>query len=190
MRTWSPTHRGGNRRVCSDHVSIMQICRLRRASSLAVSVSCHVAWGWYFPGRTGMKSRIGWPKTHIAGEILVTGSGVFLYCRMARWTASVSRSPFSPVLSVMRRFIVFTPISALQLLWGNATDDRRWCTPQSRKKAHVSVAVNSGPPSVASSSGVPYVTKARHRLLMSPFAPPEALETSGQLEYRSTITKK
>ena len=43
-------------------------------------------------------------------------SGVFLYCRMARWKASVSSSPFGPVLSVIMRLTVFTPTSALQLL--------------------------------------------------------------------------
>ena len=70
-----------------------------------------------------MKSRIMRPKTHIAGDILVSGSGVLRYCKIARCTASVSRSPFPPVLSVINRFIVLTAISARQLLWGKATDD-------------------------------------------------------------------
>ena len=70
-----------------------------------------------------MKSRIMRPNTHIAGDILVSGSGVLRYCKTARCTASVSRSPFAPVLSVIKRFIVLTATSARQLLWGKATED-------------------------------------------------------------------
>ncbi len=51
--------------------------------------------------------------------------------------------------------------SALQLLWGNATELRRWWTPQSWRNCVVVVDVNSGPPSVASSSGMPNVEKMR-----------------------------
>ena len=40
-----------------------------------------------------MKSRIGCPNMHIAGENLVSLSGVFLYCRIARWNWSVMSSP-------------------------------------------------------------------------------------------------
>lgn len=72
-----------------------------------------------------MKSLMGRPNTHWAGESLVLASGVLRYCRMARWSESVSRLPCAFVLSVMIRFTVFTPISALQLEWGNATEDRR-----------------------------------------------------------------
>ena len=63
-----------------------------------------------------MKSRIGCPNMHIAGENLVSLSGVFLYCRIARWDWSVLSSPLGLVLPVIRRLTVFTPISALQLL--------------------------------------------------------------------------
>ena len=68
---------------------------------------------------------------------------------MARCRESVSRLPFGIALSVMIRLTVFTPISALQFEWGNATDDRRWWTPHSFRNWHVAAAVNSGPPSVA-----------------------------------------
>ena len=60
---------------------------------------------------------------HIAGDSVVVGSGQFLYCSIARWNESVSISPLGPVLSVIILLTVFTPISALQLLWGKATDD-------------------------------------------------------------------
>ena len=43
-----------------------------------------------------MKSRVGWPNTHIAGESLVSLSGVILYCSMTRWKTSASRSTFLP----------------------------------------------------------------------------------------------
>ena len=115
--------------MCSAQASAVRMWRLRRASSLAVSVSRHVTCGLYLPGGIGMKSRMGRPKTHIAGDSFVSGSGVLRYWSIALYTASVSSSPFGPVLSVMSRFIVFTPISAQQLLWGKATDERRWCTP-------------------------------------------------------------
>ena len=65
-----------------------------------------------------MKSRMGRLKTHIAGDSFVSGSGVLRYWSIALCTASVSSSPSGPVLSVMSRFILFTPISARQLLWG------------------------------------------------------------------------
>ena len=66
------------------------------------------------------ESLMGWPNTHWAGERLVLGSGVLRYCRMASWRESVSRVPCASVLSVMRRFMVFTPISARQLECGKS----------------------------------------------------------------------
>ena len=57
---------------------------------------------------------------------------------------SVFRLPFGVVLSVMIRLSDFTPISALQLDCGNATDNRRWCTLHSIRNCCVAVAVNSG----------------------------------------------
>ena len=59
---------------------------------------------------------MGRPKTRIAGDNLVFLSGQFLYCRIARWNGSKSRSPLGAVLSVIMRLTVFTPISARQLL--------------------------------------------------------------------------
>lgn len=45
IRTWSPTTRGGSRRVCSVHCSADFICLFRRASSLLMRVSLHVGCG-------------------------------------------------------------------------------------------------------------------------------------------------
>ena len=101
---------------------------------------------------------------------------------MARCRESVSRLPFGVVLSVMIRLTVFTPISALQFEWGNATDDRRWWTPHPFRNWHVAAAVNSGPPSVAHSSGMPNVANVRRRQSIRPLDPSHARSTMGQLE--------
>ena len=50
------------------------------------------------------------PNRHMAGDILVSLSGVLRYCNIARWNVSVSSSPFGPVLSVMSLLTVFTPL--------------------------------------------------------------------------------
>ena len=52
-------------------------------------------------------------------------SGLLRYWSMARWNSSVLSVPVASVLSVIRRFTVFTATSARQLLWGKATDERR-----------------------------------------------------------------
>ena len=57
--------------MCSAQASAVRMWRLRRASSLAVSISRHVMCGLYLPGGIGMKSRMGRPKTHIAGDSFV-----------------------------------------------------------------------------------------------------------------------
>ena len=145
------------------------------------------------PGGMGTKSRIGRPKRHIAGDILVSRSRsvVFRYWSTACLKALVSRLPSVAVLSVSRRFIVLTPISARQLLCGNATDDSRCWTPQVRRNCGVACAVNSGPPSEASSPGMPKVVNVRRRQLISPCArsPGCMRSTMGQLEYLSSITR-
>ena len=125
MRTQSPTTKGGSMRVCSVRRSEVRIWRLRKASSRSRRESRHVSWGWYFPRWTGMKSLMGRPKTHTAGERCVSRSGVLRYWSMALWNWSVFKDPSVAVLSVMSRLTVFTPTSARQLLCGNATDDRR-----------------------------------------------------------------
>ena len=141
---------------------IVTHCQCRHAPGVFASVlvrldmpfvSRQVSWGRYLPGITRMKSRIMRPNTHFAVDIFVSGSGVLRYCKTARCTASVSRSPFPPVLFVIKYFIVLTATSAWQLLWGKATEDSQiWFTPHVRRN---SVDVYSGPPSDASSSGVP-----------------------------------
>ena len=52
-----------------------------------------------------MKSLMGRPKTIIAGDNLVSGSGVFLYLRITHCTTSTSRAPPGPVLFVRILFM-------------------------------------------------------------------------------------
>ncbi|XP_052799440.1 uncharacterized protein LOC128231061 [Mya arenaria] len=58
-----------------------------------------------------------------------------------------------------------------------------------RNLVNVATEVISGPPSDASSSGIPNVTKVRLRQSTRPLTPPEAFSTIGQFEYWSTTTK-
>ena len=62
----------------SDHLLWTHMWQFRRASSGTVNVSCNVVWGLYLQGKMRMTSLMGYPKTIIAGDYLVTRSGVFL----------------------------------------------------------------------------------------------------------------
>ena len=76
-----------------------------------------------------MKSLIGLPNTHLAGDSFVAGSCVFRYWSMAHCKALLLRLPCGSVLLVMSRLTVLMPISAVQLfLIVGATDDRHWWT--------------------------------------------------------------
>ena len=79
--------------------------------------------------------------------------------------------------------------SARQFEWGYAIEDKLWWTPQFFKNCWVNAEVNSDPPSVSRSSGIPKVLKVRRRQSMRHFSPSRVLSTIGQLEYRSTITR-
>ena len=61
-------------------------------------------------------------------------------------------------------------------------------TPQSARNFLVVDAVNSGPPSVVRSSGMPKVTKMDLKLEMRPVAPLVERSTMGHPEKQSTIT--
>ena len=120
-----PTVSGGKDLVCSLQRLSAMACLERSALSRMSKFCFHMVWRSNLPGRMGIRSFTGLPNTHMAGDIRVAGSGVFLYCRTALWKASESRLPFAVTLPVSRRFIVLTPTSARQLLWGNATELRR-----------------------------------------------------------------
>ena len=146
---------GGRDFVCSDHCLSASAHLRLRACSRSSRFCFHILCGAYFPGLIGMRSRTGLPNTHIAGDSLVAGSGVLQCWRTARWNASVFRLPLADMLPARSLLIDLTPTSARQLLCGKATELRLWCMPQSLRNWTVMAAVNSRPPSVASSSGMP-----------------------------------
>ena len=165
--------------MCSDHLSPDMACRLRSAFSLHSSDSFQAVWGLYVPRIPGRRSLI---FLLLAGHNFVTGSAVFLYYNRARWNLSEMRSPWPSTLPEMRRLIGFTATSARQLLWGKAMKLRLWCTPQSWRNCVVTVDVNSGPPSDASSSGIPNVANDSRSMLMRPLTPSPAFIMIGQFE--------
>ena len=57
----------------------------------------------------GSRSRVGLPKRHVAGDILVSGSGPFRYWRSALWNASES-VPLGPVLPVISVSLILRPL--------------------------------------------------------------------------------
>ncbi len=59
-------------------------------------------------GMLGIRSLVGRPNRHMAGDIWVSGLGLFLYTRSALWNDDMSVSVF-PAIS---RLTVFTPVSA------------------------------------------------------------------------------
>ena len=87
-------------------------------------------------------------------------------------------------------------VSVKAAIWGSVVSDdpsdglytnlcsaiRVWCTPHSFKNWRVVAAVNSGPPSVAHSSGMPKVANVRRKQSISPLDPSRARSTMGLLE--------
>ena len=68
-------------------------------------------------GMLGIRSLVGRPNRNMAGDIWVSGLGLFLYTRRALWNDDMSVPP-GPVFPAMSRLTVFTPVSALLLAWG------------------------------------------------------------------------
>ena len=65
------------------------------------------------------------PKTISAGEMLQSGSGVFLSCIIARRKRSLLRIPDGEVFERSRRLVALTDTSARQLDCGLCADDKR-----------------------------------------------------------------
>ena len=87
----------------------------------------------------------------------VSWIGVFRYGRMARETLSLSKEPWGLVFPFTILFAVLTVSSARQLDWGYATEDSLCLTHYVWRNFWNMLEVKGGPPSVLSSSGVPYV---------------------------------
>ena len=159
--------------MCSDHLLSAMACLWLSAFSRMSRFCIHILCGSNLPGGAGMRSLTGLPKIHIAGlpDPACFGIGGPL----------IGRRPSS--------MMDLTPTSAQQLLWGNATELRQWWMPQSLRNCEVVSEVNSGPPSVASSSGIPNVAKQILSASTTPLAPLPVCRMMSQLEYRSTRTR-
>ena len=102
-----------------------------------------------------------------------------------------------PLRSIFERnslFAVLTATSARPLDWGWYADDTLDLIPHFLRNSFVILAINSGPPSLASSSGAPNVAMKDLKQDISPRAPdqvlPEGVEyTSDHPDRRSPITK-
>ena len=116
-------------------------------------------------------SRIGRPNTICAGDMLQSGSGVFLSCRRARSSLSLSSDPDGFVFALRSLLVVLTATSARPLDCGWYAEDLRCFTPQFARNSCVVLATNSGPPSLESSSGTPNVVKNFLRHAIKPRAP-------------------
>ena len=179
--------------------SVVRVSLVRSACSFAAHASRQSGrmYGFeYFSSLlTNVKeSRRGRPKMIWAGDRSQSLSGVFLSWSMARKKRSWLRLPVGLVLHISRRFAALTATSARPLDCGNATEDTRWRTPQRRRNCSVWVAVNSGPPSLDSSSGTPKVANRARRWRTRPAEPPWSLpdvepNTSTQPDNRSPTTR-
>ena len=176
-------------------LSVFREILVRRASSLAVHAlrqSDRTCGFENFSKRLTKESESfrGRPKMISAGERLQSRSGVLRSCRIARRKRSWSRLPVGPVLDIKSLLAALTATSALPLDWGKAADDTRCRTFQDRRKFSVIDAVNSGPPSLESSSGTPEVAKNLRKWRTRPADPPGLvpeveLSTSTQPDRRS-----
>ena len=106
-----------------------------------------------------------------AGDIPLSGSWVLWKCKMACVNASVTVFPEEDMLSVENRFMDRTVTSARPLDRELYSDERQCLTPHHLKKSVVSLAINSGPLSLLSSSGTPNVAKYLLRARISPATP-------------------
>ena len=141
--------------MCSDHLSAAFMWRFLRASSLVARVSLQVGLK---VARQDRYEVLDGPSENALcrGQLCVWIRCVTICYVCYGMLQGVSvKAAIGVVLSVMIRLTDFTPIFALQFECGKATDDRQWCTPHSFRNWRVAVAVNSGPPSVATSSGMP-----------------------------------
>ena len=130
---------------------------LAKARSLSSWMSPHSWRGWYFPGITGIKSFIWWPKMICAGDSLTSCSGEFLYCNIALQYASWFSSPLGPTFSMRRRLAVFTAISAQELLCGKWALLFLWWTPHVFKNFSSFPDLHWGPSFGAYSVGTPNI---------------------------------
>ena len=180
MKHLSPIWRGNRGFTCSFRVSEVLENRVRNAFSLADQASRQIGFMWglvYFSRRftKERESRMGRPKMICAGDKLQSGSGVFLNCSKALRRLSLSREPLGPTFDLSSLLADFTATSARPFDCGWYADDMRCFTPHFCRNSLVIPAVNSGPPSLDSSSGTPNVENEERRHPIRPRAPDHAL---------------
>ena len=152
--TESPTFSVGRGLVCSDHCfsAFMLLCP--RAFSLASARFIQSSPIRAEPG-LGRKSLSSLPYRALAGDSLVSLSGVFLSCSKALEMAALSKEPSVPTLSLSIRLTVLTPSSALELAWGFPTELILWWIPYAPIMSSTHLAVRLGPPSEVQLTGTP-----------------------------------
>ena len=173
--------------------------RARSADSFDAQASRQVGWiaGFEYFSRRLMKakaSRMGRPKIIWAGEMLQSGSGVFLSWRSARRIRSLSSVPDEFTFDLRSLLAVLTATSARPFDCGWYADDLRCLTPHLVRNSCVALAMNSGPPSLDSSSGTPKVEKSLLKQAIRPRDPawqlPVGVEKiSGHPDRRSPTTR-
>ena len=176
----SPIFRGNRGFTCSFKSSDVFEKRVRNAFSLADHASRHIGLMWgleYFSRRFAneSESRIGRPKIICAGDKLQSGSGVFLDCNRALRRLSLSREPLGPTFDLSSLLADLTATSARPFDCGWYAEEMRCLTPQVFRNSLVTPAVNSGPPSLDSSSGTPKVENRERKHPIRPRAPVQAL---------------
>ena len=138
-----------------------------------------------------MRSLSSLPSIIFAGVLPVSLIGVCLYSISA--TAAFLPLSFipCPTLSVSILFMLFTPVSARRLACGLYADVILWCTPHFLRNSWVVCAVNCGPPSDTSISGMPKLVKASISWSRSSKAVPPLPHscTIGHDVYASTISR-
>ena len=187
--TESPAHlRGVSPWECSSQPLQFDMDRLDKARSRRLRRLDYSVCGRYLSGIPGRRSHMGRPNRQAVGDILVSGSGLFLYWRRALWNRSV-KAPPGPVLPASSLLMVFTATLARQLACGWYAEAVLWWTPQFTRNRVVVWEENSGLPSDVSVSGIPNVEKVSRRVWTSPEAPSLEGVTTGQFVYLSTRTR-
>ena len=163
---------------------------LASARSLSSWTKPHSWRGWYFPGRTGIKSLIWRPNIICAGDSLTSWSGEFLYWSIALQYASRFSFPLDSVFSMRIRLAVFTAISARELLCGKCALLFLWWTPHVFKNFSRFPDLNYGPLSEEYSLGTPNVIKYSLSLLIRASASNSPVPVGNRLTHPDVMEQE
>ena len=96
-------------------------------------------------------------STSCAGDRPALWIGMFRYCKMAQATLSLSKEPWGDVFPFTILFAVFTTSTAWPLDWGYMKVNSLCLIYHILRNSSIILEVKGRPPSVLTSSGVPYV---------------------------------